>query len=66
MKHEDFAIGAEFKTASGVWRCTDIGIRTIIAIKISDREDSSWFHGPPYAVCEMVFDEDDREGCEPV
>lgn len=25
-----------------------------------------WFNGPPYAVSESVFDEDDFEGCEPV
>jgi len=25
-----------------------------------------WFNGPPYAVGESVFDENDIEGCEPV
>ncbi|WP_201274196.1 hypothetical protein [Microvirga brassicacearum] len=25
-----------------------------------------WFNGPPYAVAETVFDEDDLEACEPV
>lgn len=25
--------------------------------------DSSWFNGPPYAVAEEVFDEDDIEAC---
>lgn len=63
MEHGDFAIGKEFMTASGTWRCTDIGTRTIIAIKISDRDDPSWFNGPPYAVVEMVFDENDLGGC---
>jgi hypothetical protein len=63
MKHSNFAIGGEFVTASGIWRCTDIGTRTIIAIKISDKNDQSWFNGPPYAVAEIVFDEDDREAC---
>lgn len=57
MEHGDFAIGKEFLTATGVWRCTDIGTSTIIAIKVSDRGDPSWFNGPPYAVAEMVFDE---------
>jgi hypothetical protein len=28
--------------------------------------DEGWFDGPPYAVEEIVFDEDDIEGCEPV
>lgn len=63
MEHGDFAIGEEFLTASETWRCTDIGTRTIIAIKISDQDDTSWFNGPPYAVVEMVFDENDLGGC---
>ena len=63
MEHGDFTIGKEFMTASGTWRCTDIGTRTIIAIKVSDRDDTSWFNGPPYAVAEMVFDEYDLGGC---
>ena len=66
MRLEDFKIGYEFKTETGTWRCTDVGTRTIIAIKISDHEDASWFSGPPYAVAETVFDEDDREICEPL
>ena len=28
--------------------------------------DPSWYHGPPYAVAEIVFDEYDLEACEPV
>lgn len=28
-------------------------------------EEEGWFNGPPYSVLEMVFDEDDFEGCEP-
>lgn len=63
MQHGEFAIGTEFRTETGIWRCTDIGTRTIIAIKISDRDDPAWLIGPPYAVAEMVFDEDDLEGC---
>lgn len=64
MRHEDFAIGREFETATGTWRCTDVGTRTIVAIKVSDHQDDpSWFNGPPYAVAEMVFDEDDLKGC---
>ncbi|MCP5307603.1 MAG: hypothetical protein H6953_19530 [Chromatiaceae bacterium] len=26
-------------------------------------DDQSWFNGPPYAVSETVFDEDDMEAC---
>ena len=57
MRHEDFAIGQEFETATGTWRCTDVGTRVIVAIKVSDNEDLSWFNGPPYAVLEVVFDQ---------
>jgi hypothetical protein len=34
MKHSDFQIGCEFTTPAGRWRCTDIGTRTIVAIRI--------------------------------
>lgn len=34
MKKEDFSIGLEFYTASATWRCTDIGTRVIVAIRI--------------------------------
>jgi len=30
----DFFIGLEFYTAGGKWRCTDIGTRVIVAIRI--------------------------------
>ena len=40
MKHSDFKIGMEFTTALGerLWRVTDIGTRTIIAIRIDDHK----------------------------
>lgn len=41
MKKSDFKIGKDFFTASGRWMCTDIGSRTIAAIK-KDREDHSY------------------------
>lgn len=44
------------------WRCTDKGARTICAIRL-DKEDDSWYRGPPYAVLEVVFDEDDVINC---
>ena len=62
MTRNDFRIGLEFYTASGKWRCTDVGTRVIVAIKL-DRNDSSWYVGPPYAVAESVFDEHDLGGC---
>lgn len=63
MNHADFQIGIEFYTATGKWRCTDRGTRTIIAIKLDRSDDAGWYNGPPYAVDEIVFDEDDLEGC---
>ena len=65
MKRADFQIGREFLTAAGRWRCTDIGKRTIAAIRLDHDDDPSWYAGPPYAVVETVFDEYDFEGCEP-
>lgn len=56
----------EFKTAAGVWRCTDLGTRTIIAIKLSEHDDTSWFNGPPYVGPETVFDEYDLPACAPL
>ena len=65
MRHDEFKIGMVFKTNGGTWRCTDIGTRTVIAIKISDHHDMSWLNGPPYAVSETVFDETDLAACIP-
>ncbi|MBP6820803.1 MAG: hypothetical protein KA368_04640 [Acidobacteria bacterium] len=62
MVKEEFQIGLEFYTASGKWRCTDVGTRVIVAIKL-DKTDVSWYNGPPYAVVETVFDEYDFGGC---
>jgi len=63
MKKEDFKIGSEFFTATGRWRCTDVGTRVVVAIKIDPDQDESWRKGPPYAVAEVVFDEYDSTGC---
>ncbi len=34
MKHSMFSIGCHFYTHTGKWRCTDVGARTIVAIRI--------------------------------
>ena len=54
----------EFTTKTGRLRCTDVGTRTIIAIKL-DKDDDSWYNGPPYAIVEHCFDENDIKGCFP-
>ncbi|HTW70781.1 MAG TPA: hypothetical protein VME47_12900 [Acetobacteraceae bacterium] len=38
MNLNDFTIGATFRCGGGLWRCTDIGRRVIVAIRI-DRVD---------------------------
>ncbi|MGP7983740.1 hypothetical protein [Rhodoblastus sp.] len=65
MQHADFQIGMEFLTATGRWRVTDIGTRTVIAIKL-DQTDPRNYNGPPYSIVENVFDEYDFGGCAPV
>lgn len=82
MELGDFRIGESFWTYTGdEWRCTDIGTRVVVAIKLGPHEvvttaangqtstrlddDPSWFNGPPYAVEESVWDEDSIEVCFP-
>lgn len=62
MKKSDFIIGLEFYTATGKWRCTDIGSRVVVAIELNQKDQRN-YNGPPYSVCECVFDEYDFEGC---
>lgn len=62
MELSEFKIGDTFWTATGEWRCTDIGTRVVAAITL-DKDDPSWYNGPPYAVAEFVFDENDMGGC---
>ncbi|AQS86055.1 MAG: hypothetical protein ABF876_14300 [Acetobacter aceti] len=69
MKHEEFRESASFWTASGEWRCPDVGRRTIIAIQLELQLEPSWFKGLLYAVDQSVFDdtlhqaESDRTMC---
>jgi hypothetical protein len=62
MEHSEFSIGTEFFTATGRWRCTDVGSRVIVAVKL-DAPDESWYVGPPFAIAESVFDEKDLTAC---
>jgi hypothetical protein len=62
MRHDEFTVGLEFFTAAGRWRCTDVGTRVVVAILL-DAPNPSWYHGPPYAITETVFDEYDLDGC---
>ena len=62
MNKKEFEIGQDFYTATGKWRCTDIGTRVIVAIHLH-QEDLKNYGGPPYSIPENVFDEYDMEGC---
>ncbi|RDU94548.1 hypothetical protein DWV00_33370 [Trinickia dinghuensis] len=63
MKHSDFHIGLEFLGLAGFrWRCTDVGTRTIVAIRLA-YEDPNWYRGPPYVATEEVFDEHAMANC---
>ena len=82
MELSDFAIGETFWTHVGALRCTDVGTRVVVAVKLGPREvsraesvdgglritkriddDPSRLNGPPYAVEEVVFDENELLGC---
>ena len=82
MELSDFVIGETFWTHPGAFRCTDIGTRVVVAVKLGPRavsraesvdgevritkridDDPSWLNGPPYAVEEVVFDENELLGC---
>lgn len=63
MKHGDFKIGTEFYCGPQRWRCTDIGTRVIVAIELRSGRREDWYNGPPYALPETVFDENDLPGC---
>ena len=84
MELRDFVIGETFWTHDGAFRCTDIGTRVVVAVKlgpraiaraerlggelqitkrIDDDPSPSWLNGPPYAVEEVVFDENELLGC---
>lgn len=54
-------IGGTFYCSGKEYRVTDKGTRVIVAVLVDDkvREDPSWLSGPPYALAEQVFDEND-------
>ena len=78
MRLQDFRIGEEFLAHGERWRCTDLGTRVVAAIRVEyvevggtepqrlnhdEATARGWFNGPPYAVAEVLFDEDDQVGC---
>lgn len=63
MDISNFEIGLHFFCCNSEYVCTDVGTRTITAICISNMKDQSWKNGPPYAVEEISFDENDIPAC---
>lgn len=60
-------IGQRFTISGGsdVLRVTDVGSRVVVAMRLNT-DDPSWNNGPPYAVVEEVFDEEDQAAMKPV
>ena len=48
LEHGNFHIGMEFWTEAGRWRCTDVGARTICAIKL-EGDPRDWDGNSAYA-----------------
>ncbi len=57
MKHSDFSIGLEFYTGAAKWRCTDVGTRTIVAIRI-DQVTVTHSDGKGNATSEMISNDE--------
>lgn len=51
MQHSDFIIGGKFWCGGWHWRCTDIGTRTIVAIRIDRVEVGGTAPGPRRMLC---------------
>lgn len=62
MKPSGFIVGQEFWTDGGHWCYTDVDTRTVVAIKL-DQKDPLNYHGPPYSIAEHVMDEYDLVTC---
>jgi hypothetical protein len=60
-KLSDFNVGVIFRTGGGRWLCTDVGSRTVIAIRYTPSNPEK-MDGPPYVGVESVFDEYDLGG----
>jgi hypothetical protein len=62
MKLAEFHIGLEFIEGPFWWRCTEVGSRAVVAIRLVE-DDLVWYAGPPYMVEEVVVDEARLAGC---
>lgn len=62
MQISEFHRGLEFMDNIHLYRCTDVGERTIAAI-VLDKDDERWYVGPPYIVPEVLLDEKAMRSC---
>ena len=62
MRLHEFVVGNDFCCQGQVYKCTDVGGRVVVAIQRKE----GWEGGPPYALPEIVFDEDDQSICNPI
>jgi|LGOV01.1.fsa_nt_gb predicted TPR repeat methyltransferase len=62
MTLKQFKIGKHFFTTEGEWVCTDVGTRTIAAVKLKELL-ASGDKEPPYSIVEHLFDRYDMDGC---
>jgi hypothetical protein len=62
MKINEFRPGLEFMDNIHIYRCTDVGSRTVAAI-VLDKDDERWYAGPPYIVPEVLLDEKALRSC---
>jgi hypothetical protein len=60
MKRSEVKIKDRFICGGREWQVSDIGTRTVVAILVKE----GWMNGPPYALPENVFDENDLPGCD--
>ena len=60
-KLSSFKIGTLFRSGSGRWICTDVGQRTIVAIRYTPRAKFK-MAGPPYGSTETVWGDFDIGG----
>lgn len=63
MKHSDFVIGETFWWSRLPWRCTDIGTRIVMAIRLDTYPEGCSFGAPPNGLLEIVFDESAVKEC---
>lgn len=64
MDLQDFEIGTPFWTGSGKWVCTDIGSRTIVAVKYDEMiQHYNKIVSDPVSCCEHVYHRYDWGGC---